>query len=126
MHSRPLSPHLQVYRWQITMALSILHRFSGVAISLGLVGMVFWLLALSQGPTVYARWFGWLDGIPGKVVLFLLSLALVYHLCNGLRHLWWDMGKGLTNEGVTRSGVLTVVTTFVLTALVWLLAGGVA
>ena len=126
MHSRPLSPHLQVYRWQITMALSILHRFSGVAISLGLIGMVFWLLALSQGAAVYARWFGWLGSVPGKVVLFLFSLSLVYHLCNGLRHLWWDMGKGLTNEGVTRSGLLTVAATFVLTALVWLLAGGAA
>ncbi len=126
MHSRPLSPHLQVYRWQITMALSILHRFSGVAISLGLIGMVFWLLALSQGPVVYTQWFGWLASWSGKIVLFLLSLALVYHLCNGLRHLWWDMGKGLTNEGVTRSGLLTVAATFVLTALVWLLAGGAA
>ncbi len=124
MHSRPLSPHLQVYRWQITMALSILHRFSGVAISLGLVGLVFWLLALSQGPDVYASWFGWLASWPGKITLFLLSLALVYHLCNGLRHLWWDMGKGLTNEGVTRSGMLTVAATVVLTVLVWLLAGG--
>ncbi len=125
MHSRPLSPHLQVYRWQITMALSILHRFSGVVISAGLVGMAFWLLALSLGPDTYTAWFGWLSGPVGRLALFLVSLALVYHLCNGLRHLWWDMGRGLTNRAVTRSGVLTVVATLAITTLVWLLVGGV-
>ncbi len=124
MRPRPLSPHLQVYRWQITMVLSILHRLTGAFLALGMAGMSFWLLALAQGEATHHQWFGWLHSLPGRFVLWLFVLALVYHLCNGLRHLYWDLGRGLSNEGVTRSGRLVVACTLVLTGLLWWLAGG--
>ena len=84
---RPLSPHLQVYRWQLTSVMSILHRASGVALAAGAILLVWWLGAASDGPEAYAGVQGFLGSWVGRVLLFGWSLALFYHLCNGLRHL---------------------------------------
>src|SRR5579864_7450191 len=92
---RPLSTHLQVYRWQLTSVLSILHRFSGVALSAGTILLVWWLVAAAQGPLPYAGVQHFLGSLIGRILLFLWSVALYYHLCNGIRHLWWDTGRGL-------------------------------
>ena len=83
---RPLSPHLQVYRWQLTSVLSILHRATGVALSVGTVLLVWWLVAAAEGPEAYAQVQGFLGSWVGLVLLFGWSVALHYHLCNGLRH----------------------------------------
>src|SRR3546814_20885151 len=77
-HQRPLSPHLQVYRWQITMLMSIAHRASGVLLSLGALGLVGWLLALAAGPAAYEQWRAMAASLPGQIGFFAPSAALVY------------------------------------------------
>jgi succinate dehydrogenase / fumarate reductase, cytochrome b subunit len=121
---RPLSPHLQVYRWQITMTMSILHRATGIALVLGAFGLAWWLLAVAAGGDAYAD-AAWLLASPvGQVMLFGFSLALVYHLLNGIRHLTWDAGWGCDIPSVYRTGYAVAVLTVVLTALIWALAYG--
>ncbi len=116
---RPLSPHLQVYRWQITSVLSILHRASGVALTLGTILLVWWLVAAADGPGSYSRVQAFLGSWVGRILLFGWSVALFYHLCNGLRHLWWDTGRGFEIRSVTASGWAVVAGTVVLTAIAW-------
>jgi succinate dehydrogenase / fumarate reductase cytochrome b subunit len=93
---RPLSPHLQVWRWHVTMAASILNRMTGGALSVGAVLIVGWLLALACGPEAYATFTGWMGSPAGLLVWFGLTLALFLHLAGGIRHLIWDAGAGLT------------------------------
>ena len=117
---RPLSPHLQVYRWQLTSVMSILHRASGVALAAGAILLVWWLGAASDGPEAYAGVQGFLGSWVGRVLLFGWSLALFYHLCNGLRHLVWDTGRGLELRSVYASGWAVVAGTVVLTLIAWI------
>ena len=117
--TRPLSPHLQVYRWQLTSVLSILHRFSGVALSAGTILLVWWLVAAAEGPAAYAGVQHFLASWIGRVLLFGWTVALYYHLCNGLRHLWWDTGRGLDLPSVYRGGWAVLAGTAVLTILTW-------
>ena len=119
---RPLSPHLQVYRWQMTSVLSILHRASGVALSVGSILLVAWLVAAAGGPDSYAAMQGFLGSWIGLVLLFGWSLALFYHLCNGIRHLWWDIGRGLDLPSVYAGGWAVLAGTAVLTAAAWIAA----
>ena len=124
---RPLSPHLQVYRWQITMTMSILHRVTGVGLVAGAFGLAWWLLAVAAGGEQYARAAACLASPLGKFLLFGFSLALVYHLLNGLRHLLWDIGWGFEIPEVYKSGYIVAVLTVVLTAVIWFVAlGGAA
>jgi succinate dehydrogenase / fumarate reductase cytochrome b subunit len=118
---RPLSPHLQVYRWQLTSVLSILHRATGVGLSLGTVLLVCWLVAAAQGPEAYAGMQGFLRTWLGLLLLFGWSVALFYHLCNGIRHLWWDTGHGLELKSVYAGGWTVLAATAVLTAIAWLI-----
>jgi succinate dehydrogenase / fumarate reductase cytochrome b subunit len=117
---RPLSPHLQVYRWQLTSVLSILHRGSGVALSAGAILLVWWLVAAAEGPHSYAAMQAFLASWLGRILLFGWTLALFYHLCNGLRHLWWDSGRGLELRQVYVGGWAVVAATVGLTALAWI------
>jgi succinate dehydrogenase / fumarate reductase cytochrome b subunit len=119
---RPLSPHLQVYRWQITMTMSILHRASGVILTVGAFALACWLLALAAGGEHYVRAAAMLASPLGKLVLFGFSLSLVYHLLNGIRHLLWDMGWGFEIPEFYRSGWTVVVLTIVFTVAIWFAA----
>jgi len=118
---RPLSPHLQVYRWQLTSVLSILHRATGAALSLGTILLVCWLMAAAEGPEAYAGMQGFLRSWLGLLLLFGWSVALFYHLCNGIRHLWWDTGRGLELKSVYAGGWAVLAATAVLTIIAWLL-----
>jgi succinate dehydrogenase / fumarate reductase cytochrome b subunit len=111
-----------VYRWQITMTMSILHRVTGVAITVGAFALACWLLALASGGEHYARAAALLASPFGKLLLFGFSLSLVYHLLNGIRHLLWDMGWGFEIPEFYRSGWTVVVLTIVFTAAIWLAA----
>ena len=122
---RPLSPHLQVYRWQITMTMSILHRASGVILVVGAFALAWWLLALAAGGEAYANAAACLASPLGKLVLFGFTLSLVYHLLNGIRHLLWDAGFGFEIPEFYASGWTVVVLTVVLTAAIWFFAMGV-
>lgn len=119
---RPLSPHLQVYRWQITMTMSILHRVTGMALSVGAFALLWWLLAVAQGGEAYATVAACLASPIGMVAAFGFSLALVYHLLNGIRHLLWDAGWGFEIPEVYRSGYAVFGLTVVLTAAIWFAA----
>ena len=124
---RPLSPHLQVYRWQITMTMSILHRVSGVILTVGAFALACWLLAVAAGGEQYARVAHALASPLGKLALFGFSLALVFHLLNGIRHLAWDAGQGFEIPEFYRSGWTVAVLTVVFTAAIWFFAlGGAA
>jgi len=124
--NRPLSPHLQVYRPQITSVLSILHRISGVILSFGIVVLVCWLAAAAAGDQSYETAKSILGSIPGKVLLFGWTLAFFYHFLNGIRHLEWDTGRGFEIPQVIRSGWTVVILAGFLTLLFWVsvLAGG--
>jgi len=117
MNQRPLSPHLGVYKFMYTMALSILHRITGIALSVGFLVFAWWLMALAQGPQAYAEAVEILRGGFFKLLLGGWALAFIYHFCNGLRHLAWDTGAGLEKRQARRSGAAVVVATIVLFAL---------
>ena len=118
MNSRPLSPHLGVYKFMYTMVLSILHRITGVVSTFGLLLFVWWLMALASGPQAYARAMSYLASPLGKLVLAGFAFAFVYHFCNGIRHMIWDTGRGLERAETRRSGAVMVVAAVILTALV--------
>jgi succinate dehydrogenase / fumarate reductase cytochrome b subunit len=120
--ARPLSPHLTVYRLQITSALSILHRISGVGLAFGAALVVWWLLAAATGPEYFDTANAVLTSWIGLLVLFIATWGLFFHLCNGIRHLWWDMGYGFEMEQVTLSGQIVLVASAVLTIFVWVTA----
>jgi succinate dehydrogenase / fumarate reductase, cytochrome b subunit len=113
---RPLSPHLQVYRPMYTMVLSITHRATGLGLAAGLGLLAWWLLALAAGPSAYARLRAVLGSPPGVLLLAGFVLAFWYHFCNGLRHLNWDLGRGLERASARRSGAVVVVATLLLSA----------
>lgn len=117
--NRPLSPHLQVYRPQLTSMTSIAHRFSGVLLSLGMIVVVAWLVGLAAGPSAFEAVNGWLGSLPGLVLLFAWTVSLFYHLFNGIRHLLWDAGWLLELKGAYASGWTVLTVTVVLTAIVW-------
>ena len=125
-NQRPLSPHLQVYRPQITSVLSILHRITGVIMSVGIVALIYWLLALAGGDASYATALAVLGSVPGKLLLFGWSLAFFSHLSNGVRHLFWDSGRGFELPQVYRSGWAAVGMASLLTFVFWaaVLSGG--
>ena len=124
IRERPLSPHLQVYRWQITMVMSILHRATGVGLGFGAFALAWWLLAVAEGGESYRSAAEWLASPLGLIALAGFSLALVYHLLNGLRHLLWDIGWGFDIPDVYRSGYAVAILTVVLTAAMWFVAWG--
>ena len=117
--ARPLSPHLSVYRWPITMALSILHRATGVALSVGLLAFAVWLLAVAGDASAYATVTGLLSGPLGQVALIAWSAAFFFHLANGVRHLVWDAGRGFEKSQANRSSWYVVAFTLAATIVFW-------
>ncbi len=117
--NRPLSPHLGIYRKQLTSVLSITHRATGVALVAGLLVLAYWLSALAAGPEAYQSAQALLGSFVGRIVLFAFTLALFYHLCNGVRHLFWDAGFGFEIESVYRSGWTVVGATLALSVIAW-------
>jgi succinate dehydrogenase / fumarate reductase cytochrome b subunit len=116
---RPLSPHLEVYRPQLTSVLSITHRMTGVALALGTLLLVYWLVAVASGAAAYDTAQGLIGSVLGRLLLFGWSAALFFHLCNGIRHLFWDAGYGLELPTLYRSGWTVVAATCVLTLVAW-------
>lgn len=119
---RPLSPHLQVYKWPVTMGTSILHRVTGVGLAMGTVILAWWLVAASLGPDDYAVFETAAFNLFGRFVLFGFTLALVYHALNGVRHLAWDLGYGFKVDTANKSGLIVYGATVVVTVVVWIAA----
>ena len=118
-NDRPLSPHLSVYRWPVTMVTSILHRATGIAMAAGFVVLVAWLFDTASGPEVYAVFLDAANSLVGKLLLIGWSWAFFYHLSNGIRHLVWDSGRGFEKSQATASAWFVIVGSFVLTAGFW-------
>lgn len=117
---RPLSPHIQVYRPQLTSVLSIVHRITGVALAAGMLLLVYWLIAAASGPDSHAQAQGFVGSWFGYLLLFGWSIALFYHLCNGVRHLFWDAGYGYELPTAYASGWAVLIATAVLTVVAWI------
>ena len=117
---RPLSPHLQVYRWQVTSVLSILHRGTGLFLVLGTAMIAYWVIALALDQTIFSSYQTWLGSVVGKVLLAGWSFSLFYHWANGIRHLLWDVGWGYEIERVYMTGWIVVSISVILTGLLWL------
>lgn len=117
--ARPLSPFLH-YRWQYTNTLSILHRITGVLLSLGFLLLVYWLAAAAAGPARYEAALGVLASPLAQVVWFGAAFAFCYHLLNGVRHLFFDMGRGFELETARKSGWAVAIGALVLGLVVWL------
>ena len=121
MNQRPLSPHLGVYKFMYTMSLSIMHRLTGMAASVGFLAFVWWLMALATGAESYAAAMRCLSTPFAKLVLVGFTFSFVYHFCNGIRHLVWDTGRGMERAQARRSGAVVIVAALLLTLLiVWL------
>ena len=118
---RPLSPHLMIYKPQLTSIMSITHRATGTALALGSLMVVWWIVALATGAEYYNFAQSILTSWFGQLVLFGFTVAVFYHLSNGIRHLFWDFGYNLTIEGVHRSGYMVLASTVILTVLTWAL-----
>jgi len=119
---RPLSPHISIYRWPITMALSILHRATGIAMSVGFIVLAIWLFDIASGPETYAVFQKYMDTLVGKLLLIGWSFAFFFHLANGVRHLVWDTGRGFEKEQATKSAWLVLAAAISLTAFFWWVA----
>lgn len=118
---RPLSPHLQVYRPQLTSVMSIMHRISGAVLATGSLFLAIWLMVLAMGAEFFEPLNEALKHPVGQLVLFGYSLALIYHGLNGIRHLAWDLRIGLEIKQVYQTGYLVLVSTFLITATLWFL-----
>ena len=120
--SRPLSPHLQVYRLPLAAWLSITHRITGVGLTIGTVLLTYWIVSAAYGPEAYGKFSGFMGSPIGYLFLFGFSVALFYHLCNGIRHLFWDIGMNYEIAETKRANIIVLLGTAVLTAGAWLLA----
>lgn len=118
---RPLSPHLQIYRWQISNSLSILHRLTGAALALGLIAFCVWLASLAAGEASYRMAYRAFASPFGIAFLVGWSFAFLYHLFNGVRHLFWDAGWGFERRARHVSGWFAVVGAVLSTGALWAL-----
>jgi succinate dehydrogenase / fumarate reductase cytochrome b subunit len=116
---RPLSPHLTIYRWPITMVLSILHRMTGVALSVGLIAFVLWIEAIAYEFIPYDTVYGLMQSLPGQVLLFGWCFSFFFHLANGIRHLVWDTGRLFEKRQADLSAWFVLLVSAALTVLYW-------
>lgn len=116
---QPRSPHLQIYRPQLTSVLSISHRLTGIMLSAGSIVLVIWLIAAATGPRFYSAMQQLLGTGIGKALMLGWTFSLFFHLCNGVRHLVWDSGRGFELRTIYASGWTVVVVSMLLTVLAW-------
>ena len=118
---RPMSPHLQVWRWHVTMLTSILHRATGIALYAGVLVLVGWVVALAAGADAFDAYGALLGSLIGLPVLFGLTVAFLYHLANGVRHLFWDSGKGFEPKTADMTGWAAIAFGVVAAVLIWII-----
>lgn len=121
-NNRPMSPHLQIYKLPITGIISITHRITGICLTVGLSGLVLMLLQIKNGMLSYLKMQTLLHTLPVEIILIGFIYALMFHLCHGIRHLVWDIGKSFSRETLTRHAQWELFASFLLTVLtVWVL-----
>ncbi len=124
MNERPLSPHLQIYKLELPMLLSGLHRITGVALSVGSILLVAWISSAVHSAGAFASMSQFLNSFIGQFVLFGWTFSLIYHTVTGIRHLIWDTGAMLEVEQINSSSKIVVAVVAILTVLAWILGGG--
>ncbi|WP_342106087.1 succinate dehydrogenase, cytochrome b556 subunit [Methylobacterium sp. SI9] len=120
--AQPLSPHLQIYRWTWTMAMSVFHRITGTALYGGTALVAIWLLALASGPVAYSYVAGFFGSVIGRLILFVYTWILMHHMLGGLRHFAWDFGIGFDREKRLAMSRLTLIGSVALTVVIWAVA----
>ena len=118
VRERPLSPYM-IWRWHVTMAASILHRATGVALYVGILIVAGWALALASGPDAYGAYMGVLGSIPGRIMVFGVTVSVFFHLANGMRHLAWDLGQGFEPKTANATAVIAYVFAVVAALAAW-------
>ena len=122
-HARPLSPHLTIWRWQVTMLSSIMHRATGMALSAGAIVLAWWLVSISNGPEGYDSFMVYAAMPLGVIVMFGFTWSFAFHFFNGIRHLAWDLGYGFDKHVATKTGFLVFALSFLVAiavfAFVW-------
>lgn len=118
--NRPLSPHLQIYSPQLTSVLSFTHRLSGLTLGICSIGLVAWLIAAAVGPDAYSVALTFVGSTLGRILFIAGTWCFFLHLCGGIRHLFWDAGRGLELRSIYLSGWAVMITSTVLTALAWI------
>ena len=117
---RPLSPHLQIYRPEITSILSIFHRITGITLSVGSILLVLWIFTLSLGKSYYEYYTMFSQSWIGVLIFIGFTFVLNYHLSNGIRHLFWDLGYGYELATVYKSGFAVILSSIILTVIIWI------
>ena len=121
--NRPLSPHISIWRWHVTMLSSILHRLTGIALYGGAILLTVWLVATASGPEAYAQAEQVIFSLPGQIVLFGFTMATLYHFINGIRHLVWDGPRaGFSPERANLVSWLNIIFAIIGTGAVWSIA----
>jgi succinate dehydrogenase / fumarate reductase cytochrome b subunit len=123
-NQNPTSPHLQIYRWNISSLLSITHRIVGVVNLLALILMFLWLLTFSLGESNYELFLTVINSLFGKFILIGFSWSMSFHIFSGLRHLAWDMGYGFEIKTANISGMIVIISSLAMTVIFWLLGRG--
>ena len=118
---RPISPHMQIYRWPLPMAMSILHRITGGGLYVGTLLMAWWLIAASSGPNAYATFGGFINSFIGRLILFGYTWALLHHMLGGIRHLIWDTGHGFEAHEREWLSLATALGSVGLTLVLWII-----
>ena len=116
---RPLSPHLGIYRWEISNSLSILHRMTGVMLSVGALLLVGWLVSVVAGDDLYSTLYALLSSFLGRLMLFGWTFCFFYHFGNGIRHLFWDAGHGFEKQRARITGWMVVTFSIAMTLVFW-------
>jgi len=123
-NQNPLSPHLQIYRWHISSLLSIAHRIAGVVNLFSLILIFFWLIFLSLGEGNYELFLLAINSFVGKFILIGFTWSMSFHTLSGIRHLFWDIGYGFEIKTANISGIIVIISSFILTIIFWLLGRG--
>jgi len=116
---RPLSPHLSIYKPTLTMILSIVHRITGAGLYFGTLLVAWWLLAAASGPTAYATFGNFMNSWLGRLILFGYTWALMHHMLGGIRHFFWDFGRGFGPQDRERLAQATLIGSIALTIVIW-------
>ena len=120
--NRPLSPHLQVYKWQLSSLLSITHRLTSIINTAGISLICFWIIFLYMGEDCYKYFLIFSSSFLGKFILVGFTWSFCYHLLNGLRHLFWDLGYGYEIKIANLSGIIVLISSFLLTVTLWIIS----
>ena len=120
----PLSPHLQIYRWQISSLISITHRITGILNFLGLIFISFWICSIGISENLFQYFSIFFKSFIGKFILIGFTWSISYHLLSGIRHLFWDLGYGYEIKSANFSGILVILGSLILTVILWMIGRG--